>query len=240
MINLLYKNWLDVNDQIKIKIPTVGEVIEHEEEYYGLVTILTAMPIDFMVQLDELGIDFSKVTDYELFIGMFNTIREQDTSLVFGDLDIQKFFPYEDEETHDIVLFDEENDIIIDKRVYQKIALILRTIHHLKKNNKKPGNEEARRYMIERAKAKMNRNKNRAIESQLEPLIISMVNTEQYKYDFESTKNLTIYQFNESVRQIIRKVDYEHKMSGIYAGTVDVKKIDKKELDWLNHREGWK
>ena len=90
--------------------------------------------------------------------------------------------------------------------------------------------------MLERARKKAKRNKNRTFESQIEPLIIAMVNTEQYKYDFESTRNLTIYQFNESVRQVICKVDYEHKMAGIYAGTVDVKKINKKELDWINHK----
>ena len=235
MINILYKNWLDVNEQIKIKIPIVGEVLDHEEEYYGLVTTLTAMPIDFMVQLDDRGIDFSEVTEYELFLGMFDSVRSQDTSLIFGDLDLSNFVPYEDEEAQEIVLFDDKNNIIIDRRVQQRIALILRTIHHLKKNNKKPGNEEAKRYMIERARTRLKRNKGRNFESQLEPLIVAMVNTEQYKYDYESTKNLTIYQFNKSVRQIIGKVEYDHKMGGIYAGTVDVKKIDKKELDWINY-----
>ena len=62
-----------------------------------------------------------------------------------------------------------------------------------------------------------------------------MVNTSQYKYNFEETLDLTIYQFNESVRQVVRKDGSEKKMSGIYAGTVDAKKINKKDLNWLTN-----
>lgn len=81
----------------------------------------------------------------------------------------------------------------------------------------------------------MRRNKNKTQESQLEPLIIALVNTEQYKYDFEGTRELSIYQFNESIRQIIHKVDYDNRMYGIYAGTVNAKELSQKELNWLAH-----
>ena len=66
--------------------------------------------------------------------------------------------------------------------------------------------------------------------------IVAMVNTEQFKYDFRGTKDLSIYQFNESVRQVIKKVDYEHKMSGVYAGTIDPKTFSQDELNWLIHK----
>ena len=90
--------------------------------------------------------------------------------------------------------------------------------------------------MIERARRKMRRNKNRIQNSQLESLIVAMVNTEQYKYDFEGTLELSIYQFNESVRQIIKKVDYDNKMYGIYAGTVNAKELSPDDLNWLIHK----
>lgn len=90
--------------------------------------------------------------------------------------------------------------------------------------------------MLERARHKLKRRKNQAESSQLEPLIIAMVNTEQYKYNFEETKDLTIYQFNESVRQIIKKVDYSNRMYGVYAGTIDVKDLSQDDLNWLVHK----
>jgi hypothetical protein len=62
-----------------------------------------------------------------------------------------------------------------------------------------------------------------------------MVNTEQFKYDFEGTRELSIYQFNESVQQIIKKTDYDNRMYGVYAGTVNPKELSKDDLNWLIH-----
>lgn len=89
--------------------------------------------------------------------------------------------------------------------------------------------------MLERMRAKMKRHP-RAESSQLEQLIIAMVNTEQFKYDFESARSLTIYQFNECVRQIVNKVNYDNRMFGVYSGTVNVKELSQDELTWLVHK----
>lgn len=235
-LNLLYQRQYAINDSIKIVIPTVGEVIDNEEEYYSLVSLLTAMPIDLMVRLDEVGIDFTEINEYELFILLFEGMKNQDTHLVFGDLDLSKFEIMVSQQNGNIVLRDEDNDITIDRAVHGQIAGVLRKIHHLEKNRRKPANEEAKKYMMERARAKMRRNKNRKQDSQLEGLIIAMVNTEQYKYDFERTRELTIYQFNECVRQIIKKVDYDNRMHGIYAGTISAKDMSPDDLNWLTHK----
>lgn len=234
-INLLFATEYSINDKIKIMIPKVGEVIDQEDDYFGIVSMLTSSPYDMMVQLDDMGIDFTQMSDYELFLLVFFGIREMDTSLIFGDLDLSKFEPAENEENGNIVLIDTENDIVIDKSIYHQIAATLRKIHHLEKNNRKPGNEEAKKFLLERARKKLKRN-SRKTDSQLESLIISVVNTEQFKYNFESVRNMTIYQFNESVRQIIHKIDYEHLMGGIYAGTIDSKNISNDNLNWMSHK----
>ena len=76
----------------------------------------------------------------------------------------------------------------------------------------------------------------RTADSQLEELIVALVNTEQYHYGFEGTRELSIYQFNESVRQVIKKIDYDNKMHGIYAGTVSAKDLSQDDLNWLTHK----
>lgn len=82
----------------------------------------------------------------------------------------------------------------------------------------------------------MRRQKNRATDSQLEELIVAMVNTEQYHYGFEGTRELSIYQFNESVHQVIKKIDYDNRMHGIYSGTVSAKDLSQDDLNWLTHK----
>lgn len=236
-LNLLYQREYKINDKIVVAIPSVGEILDFGEDvYYGMVSILTAMPIDMMVQLDEAGIDFTQINDYELFIMMFGGLKKQDTSLIFGDLDLSKFKLAINEQNGNVVLVDDENDITIDRAIQGNIASVLRKIHHLEKNRRKPGNDDAREFMLKRARDKLKRRKDRKTDSQLESLIIAMVNTEQFKYGFEGTRELSIYQFNESVRQIIKKVDYDNRMYGVYSGTINAKDLSQDELNWLTHK----
>lgn len=236
-INLLYQREYRINDKIHVVIPTVGEILDFgEDAYYGMVSILTAMPIDLMVQLDEAGYDFTKISEYELFLMMFGGLKSQDTHLIFGDLDLSKFKLAINEQNGEIVLVDDENDITIDKLIQNNISSVLRKVHHLEKNLRKPGNDDAKAFMLKRAKDKIKRKRNRKVDSQLESLIIAMVNTEQFKYGFEGTRELSIYQFNESVRQIIKKVEYDNRMYGVYAGTISAKDLSQDDLNWLIHK----
>lgn len=233
--SLLYKRSVKINDGIEIIIPTVGEVIDNEDDYYSAVTALTAMPIDMMVQLDDMGIDFAECGEYDLFLILSKSLRELDLSLVFGGFDFSKLKLSVNQTNGLLVLRDEESGVLIDPAVHAQIAETLRKIHHLTKNRKKAGNQEAKKYMLERARKKQKRAKSKKQNSQLEQLITAVVNAEQFKYNFEEVRDMSIYQFNESVRQIIKKTDYNNRMYGIYAGTIDPKNMSRDDLNWLVH-----
>ena len=232
-INLLYQSRYPINDNISVEIPTVGQILDHEDDYYSVINAFTSMPIDMIVPLDDAGIDFTSLTEWDLFLLMFNGIKGMDTHLVLGDLDLSRFEMNINEQNNSIILLDRSNGFVIDRATHGKIASILRTIHHLKKDRRKPANEEAKQYMIQRAHEKARRQKNRKTVSQLESLIIAMVNCEQFKYDFDGVRDLTIYQFRESVRQVIRKNDYNNLMHGVYSGTVNVKELSQDAMNWL-------
>lgn len=232
-LNLLYENEYAINDKIKVVIPTVGQVLDNEDEYYSMVTAFTAMPIDLMVQLDDMKIDFEKITDYDLFIILFNGLRLQNVGLILKDIDFSKFILDIDEEKQELFLIDEENNIKIDRSVYLQISAVLRKIHNIKKNIRKPGNKDARDYMLKRAREKMKRAKNRKTESQTESLIVALVNAPEFKYDYQSVRDLTIYQFNKSLYQIVNRVDYNNRMVGIYTGNINPKDMSQDDLNWL-------
>lgn len=235
--SLLFKRDVQINDDIHVLIPTIGEILEFgEDEYYGLVSSLTAMPIDMMAELDDVGIDFTEINEYELFLILFNGLKSSDMRLVFGDLDLTAFEPAVNKKNGEVVLYDSAHDIVIDRSIQNMIASALRRIHHLEKNIKKPGNDEAKSYLIELAKKKRKRRKRGNGGSNLEQLIVAMVNTEEFKYKFDEVKTLSIYQFNESVKQIIKKVDYNNRMIGVYAGTVSAKEMSQDDLNWLIHK----
>ena len=87
-LHLLYRDSYAINDSIHLSIPTVAPVLDNEDSYYNVVSAITAMPIDFMVQLDDLGIDFTTINAWQLFVLLFENIKQMDKyvlSLVFGD-----------------------------------------------------------------------------------------------------------------------------------------------------------
>jgi len=236
VLNLLYQRQYAINDDIKVVIPTVGEIIDQEDNYYTLLTTITAMPIDLMLQLDEAGIDYTKINAWELFLLMFGLFKQNDTSLFFGDLDLTKFEMAVNEQNGQVVLVDPATGVTIDRAIHASIASVLRKIHHIEQNRKKPANDDAKDYLLQRAREKAKRRKNRTVDSQLEPLIVALVNTEQFKYDFEGTRELSIYQFTESVKQIIHKVDYDNRMYGVYTGSINAKELSNDDLNWLTHK----
>lgn len=231
--NLLYKRECVINDNIHIVIPTVGEILEQEDIYYSMVAMLTAMPIDMMVQLDDVGIDFTTINEYELFLLLFETLKQIDTSLIFGELDLRKFEKAVNMQNEQLVLINRETGVRIDRAIQVQIADTLRKIHHLEKNLRKPANKEAQDYLIERARKKLQRERKRMNESQLEGLIVALVNTSEFGYGYEGVRDLSIYQFNQSLRQVAHKINYDNRMHGVYSGTVNVKELSHDDLTWL-------
>lgn len=235
--NLLYKTSYRINDKISIVIPKVGEVLEDESTYNNLVFLLTAMPIDMMVELDDMGVDFTQITDYDLFIIVFELIKKMDTRLVFGDLDLSKYKVRLSEDFTSMECVNPEDGTVIDRSTHSEIASVLRAINHLEADNRKPGNEEARKFMIERARKKKLRDKRKKKDrSQFEQLIVALVNTPEFHYGFEGTRELSIYQFYESLRQVMKKVEFDNRMIGVYAGTVNAKELSQDDLNWLTHK----
>lgn len=237
MPGLLYARSISVNDHISLYIPTMGEVLSDEDNYFEVVAVLTATPYDMMVQLDDAGIDFSKITPFELFCLTYKRLIDLDTRFVTGDLDFSKFKTAVNQETEMLVLRNEEDDITIDKVLYDKIVKKLCSILWMQKEDKKPANEEARKYMIEKARKKQKRRmremKNKDPESEIDNIIIGLVNTSEFKYNYETVKDMTIYQFYTSLNQISHKIKYDNTMHGYFAGTVKFESLSREDRSWL-------
>lgn len=234
--SLLYSNQIDITDKIKVNIPSIGEVIDNEDEYYNSVALITATPFEMMAQLDDVGIDFEAINDFELFYLLFSEIQRMNSPLVFKDLDLTKFKLDTNEKNNEIVLRDNSTGAAIDKSIHYKICKALSQINFIEKSNKRPANAEAKKFLLERAHIKQKRAGRKPSKSQLEELIIAMVNTKEFPYDFDGVRKLSIFQFNASVRQIIKKINYDNLMIGCYAGTINTKELNPEQLNWLSSK----
>ena len=235
--SLLNATSVDIVPNLSIRIPTVGEILEDEDKYYEIVSSLTATPFQYMVQLDDMGIDYTQITDYQLFMMLFPMYAKSDLSLLFGDLDTSDFGIYINQEDNSQVIYSPNNNIIIDELIYNDLADTIRKINMFEKVKSKPGNESARKYLLEKERKKQKRNAKKPKEPYLEKLVIALVNTSEFPYNYETCMDLSIYKFNQSFKQIQQKITFDNTMIGVYAGTVDTSKMTNKDaLSWISSK----
>lgn len=241
--SLLNQSSVQITDQLSLRIPTVGEILENESTYFSLVSIMTSTPFQYMVQLDDLGIDYTKITDYQMFRLLFPLYAQQDTSIIFGNLDLKDIAIYHDNSTDLDVLYSPTSDIKIDELVYFNMAKTMRQVNCIKYERKKPKGENTKKYLLEKERRHLKNlermRKHKEFEqSEFEKLIVALVNNEKFKYNYESIKTLSIYNFYQSFQQIQHEINFNNVMRGVYAGTIDTSKLqDRSVLSWVKNNK---
>lgn len=237
--SLLNRKSIQITDELILRIPTVGEILDRESEYFSLISIMTSTPFQYMVQLDDLGIDYTTITDYEMFCLLFPVYAQQDTSIIFGDVYLKDIALYHDNSTDLDVLYSPTSDIKIDEFVYYNMAKVMRQVNCIKYERKKPKGEKNKKYFLEKERRHLKnleriRKRKEFAQSEFEKLIVALVNNNRFKYDYDSILALPIYNFYQSFQQIQHDINFNNVMRGIYAGTIDTKKItDKSSLSWI-------
>ena len=232
---MLYAKKIPINDNISIAVPTVGEIIDNEDSYFDAICTIVATPYDMMVQLDDAHIPFDQISDFDLFRLLFHNIKDTDTSLIFGDLDLSKMKTCRNTETGQIVIRDPDSGVVIDEVIHHMICDTLCKMLHMPRNSKTAANGEAREYLLERERRRQSRRKKKKRCSQLENYIIALVNTEQFPYDYETVRDISIYQFYASLDQIAHKIKYDNTMVGYFAGTIKFDDLPPADRTWIQN-----
>ena len=128
---------------------------------------------------------------------------------------------------------------LINSNIYMLLADLLRQIVFTEKNMEyyKVPEEETRRYIIDRARLKQKRALERELRngkkssSALDGVILLLVNNHNFKYNFETVGQITIYDLYACLRQIYSDREIDGLMSGYWAGNVDLKKVDSSKLN---------
>ena len=227
-----------ISDYITIHQPTLDEIEKYgEREYYAMIYQLTSTPQSMKWQLWDIGIDYTEITPFELFYSILYRLYSQEkTSILFGDLDFTLFEPWQKNDDNSILLYQvvNGNEIIIDEITYNLIMDYLRQVHDIKKDEKIPANNSTKMILIEDDRDEYLRNKNKPYHSQLKNLISSMVNCEGFKYNHSQVWDMKINAFMDSVKRISKIKNANLLLQSGYSGYgVNLKEIDKKQLDWL-------
>lgn len=227
-----------INDFITIRQPSVREIIEYgDNKYYSMVHTLCSVGADLKWQLDDMGIDYTKIEDFELFYSILAMrFGVNETRILFGDkIDFSKMLVMYNKELDEHVMiqkFEDESFVQIDRYVYSCIVNILRKIHKMKRNDEIPANETTRKILIEDARDEYEMNKSKKTKSYLLPLLSTVVSTNggNRKYVLD----LNIYAFMDCVARFGKIKNADLLLSSGYSGFgIDLKKIDKEETNWM-------
>lgn len=222
-----------INDKIRVLQPTIRQIAEFgEKEFFSVVYTVTAIPSDMKANLWDLGIDWMEIDDFELFIMLSQTLTPDRTKLLFGDLDFTKLKPYNHPHVEDeIILADKETGVLIDKMIYLRIVSYLRKAFNITPKVEKAANKMTKKILIEEDRKKIEFNKDKPFKSFLLPLISSVKVKQGYTKDYVLNMGYVEFMNDVARLQVIHNAD--HLLSGVYAGTIDVKKINKAELNWM-------
>lgn len=229
-----------VKKGIVIHQVTLGEISDYgEREYWSMIRSLTSVGADMKFQLYDIGIDYTTIGDFELFYNVLcRVFTKEQTSIVFGDLDFEKFKIYTNKDNGNIIMYDEDADIYIDEFTYMVMIDALRKMHDLKRNDQIPANESTKMILIEDAREEYLMNKNKPYHSQLKNLISAMINCDGFKYNHTNVWDMKINAFLDSAKRIQKIKRADILMQSGYSGFgVDLSKISNKQLDWLGELE---
>lgn len=248
--SLLNRHEYKISDNIIVHIPTVGEIRNEqndENEYYRIFSVFIKTPCDAMVELDDIGIDYTQVSEYELFLMIICSYLDDKKNA--EDKYWDAIFPYLKKSdltmlnsNGKIVIVNKNNEIVIDENVYGLLSDFLRTILNVEKNMEyyKVPELETRKYIIDRQRLKQKReierqkrNKKQKSPSVLDGVILFLVNNCNFKYDFDSIQKITIYDLWACYKQISTNKEIDGIMTGYWMGNVDLKKIDNSKLNRL-------
>lgn len=219
---------------IKIRMPTIREIMEFgEKRYFSIVYVFASTSSDYKAQLDDAGLNWEDVSDYDMFLRLFPVIREEDTSILFGDSDMKGFLLAKDNNTGQIVFHNPITNAKIDKTAYECISGYICAMHNIEKLHEKAANAYTRKVMLMESRDKLEAPISKKYKSQFRNLVVAMANTPEFKSNYFEALDYPISIFMDCVKQVQKLKHFNYVMQGIYAGTVDSKKIPKAELTWI-------
>ena len=90
-----------VNDYLFIEQKTLDEICDFgEKEYFGYVSTFCSTPSDMIVEFEQSGIDFMKISDWEFFTsyGIYKSFGKKIGDFIFKGFDFTKLLPFKDED----------------------------------------------------------------------------------------------------------------------------------------------
>lgn len=229
-----------VNDKIVIHQPSIQDIIDiGETNFYSTIAPFTTNPTAFRVQLWDLGIDWNKITDFELFALLIKTVKTDTTKVFFGDIDFASFDLVvkneikEGEMVQVPVLYSEKMDMEIDEDTYLKIREYLCYMFNVKLDVERIKGKTLKKEVIAKARADNAKKAAEQKSSSIIEMISFALNHPGFKYKKNELRDVCYVEFVDSIKRLQIYESTRALMQGNYSGFCDTSKIPEEAFNFM-------
>lgn len=227
-----------VNDQITIHQPCIQDFVDYgDANIYSTIAPFTCNTTSYRVQLYDMGIDWNKITNQELFAMLIKTINPKYSKLIFGDIDFSCFDLYSKhtEVGEEIVLYDRIHGIEIDDNTREKMCRYIQFMFNsFPPEEEFTSNNVLKQDLINNDRQKqLNQKKKKKSDSNLLSMISFCLNHPGFPYKKDELRKVCIVEFMDSVQRLQIYETTHALYGGMYSGFIDTSKIDKNQFNFM-------
>lgn len=228
-----------VNDRITIHQPSIQDFIDadNESDIYHVIAPFTANTTGYRVQLWDMGIDWNKISNLELFSILIKTIDFKYSQLIFGNINFSTFNLYEKQNGNEkvLTLYSPEMDLEIDEEIMNKMCKYIQFMF-----SSYPPEEEftssktLKQELINNDKQKLLLRKKEGDGGQsLLSMIAFYLNHPGCKYKKNELREVGYFEFMYNIQRLQIYESTRAIYGGLYSGMCDLSKVDPKEFNFM-------
>ena len=260
-------NDLHLHSSLNFKHPILQEVLDIDKNnyglnsellYYSMVNVFLTDPYDYMVFLDDNGVDYEQVSPFEVFCLLCNEyvnnimdseeLTDLEKTNLFSNnlyfkafkffLGVESFFIAQTEDGDNVIL-DNNKNFILNSEIYDYISEFIRKINGIPETDKiNPEDDWAKQILIEdererlKKQAKKKQKDDDSNKNRLGNLISSITWSCNGVITPFNRNQLHMYDLIDGINRTDKLLHYTNTMTGYYSGCIEKKNINFNELHW--------
>lgn len=231
-----------INDKITIHQPSIQDFIDadSESDIYNVITPFTANTTAYRLQLWDMGIDWNKLSNLELFSILIKTINSKYSELIFGKIDFSSFELYKKKSKGEevLTLYNPNMDLEIDEEIRTKMCRYIQYMFSsFPPEEEFTSSKTLKQDLINKDRQKQIQRKKELSEHGSEQSLLSMLsfylNHPGCKYKKNELRDVGYFEFMYNIQRLQIYESTHALFGGMYSGFIDLSKINRKEFNFM-------
>lgn len=231
-----------LNDKIIIHQPSIQDFIDtdSDSDIYNVITPFISNTTAYRLQLWDMGKDWNKISNLELFSVLIKFINFEYSKLIFGDIDFSTFSLYEKQIKGEkvLTLYSPEMDLEIDEETRNKMCKYIQFMFSsFPPEEEFTSNKILKQDLINRDRQKLIQRQKELSEHKKEQSLLSMIafylNHPGCKYKKNELREVGYFEFMYNIQRLQIYESTHALFGGMYSGMCDLSKVDKNEFNFM-------